>query len=169
MLEAFVDWAERVGRHGPADSDAEPLEQLAARARPAVDEIAEMQPAFVMALEAILQSRRSPALQEQLTGLRAPTPTRSSRRPARWPARSTYGVGCIAGAAFGLYGEQLADRALAQTIGFPVAHSITVPDALTSIALVLGAALAILALPGYLAADVPAALALQADAATFAS
>ncbi|HEY1688546.1 MAG TPA: ABC transporter permease [Solirubrobacteraceae bacterium] len=70
------------------------------------------------------------------------------------------GVGCITGAVFGIYGQQLADRALAQTIGFPVVYSIVAPTALASIALVLAAALAILALPGYLAADVPATLAL---------
>lgn len=66
MLQAFLEWAQRVGRHGPPDPDAEPLTQLAARARLAVDEILEMQPAFVMALEAILQSQRSPHLHQQL-------------------------------------------------------------------------------------------------------
>lgn len=69
------------------------------------------------------------------------------------------GVGCLTGAVFGLYGQQLADRALAQAIGFPVVYSVTAPAALRSIAFVLAAALAILALPGYLAADVPATLA----------
>jgi hypothetical protein len=71
------------------------------------------------------------------------------------------GVGCSAGAAFGLYGEQLADRALAQAINFPVTPSLAPGIALASVALVAGAALAILALPGYLASSVPAALALQ--------
>jgi putative ABC transport system permease protein len=71
------------------------------------------------------------------------------------------GVGCAAGALFGIYGQQLADRALAETINFPVAHSITALGALSSLALVPAAALAILAVPGYLAASVPASLALQ--------
>jgi len=70
-------------------------------------------------------------------------------------------VGCLTGAIFGLYGQQLADRALANTINFPVVHSVTALDALGSLALVTAAALAILAIPGYLAAGVPAALALQ--------
>ncbi len=71
------------------------------------------------------------------------------------------GVGCLTGAVFGLYGQQLADRALANTINFPVVYSVTVLTALTSLALMTATALAILAIPGYLAASVPAALALQ--------
>jgi putative ABC transport system permease protein len=71
------------------------------------------------------------------------------------------GVGCLTGAAFGLYGQQLADRALAQVINFPVVYSVTATAAITSVSLVAAAALAILSIPGYLAASVPAALALQ--------
>jgi putative ABC transport system permease protein len=71
------------------------------------------------------------------------------------------GVGCLTGALFGLYGQQLADRALAQVIDFPVVYSITVLTALQSLLLVTITALAILAIPGYLAASVPASLALQ--------
>ena len=70
-------------------------------------------------------------------------------------------VGCVTGAVFGLYGQQLADRALAQTINFPVVYSVTALTALSSLAIVTAAALAILMIPGYLAASVPAALALQ--------
>ncbi len=71
------------------------------------------------------------------------------------------GVGCVAGAIFGLYGQQLADRALANTINFPVVYSITVLTAIWSLALVSATALAILAIPGYLAAGVSPAVALQ--------
>jgi putative ABC transport system permease protein len=71
------------------------------------------------------------------------------------------GAGCGTGAIFGLYGQQLADRALAETINFPVVYSLTLPTALSSLALVLVTAVAILAIPGYLAASVPATLALQ--------
>ncbi len=70
------------------------------------------------------------------------------------------GVGCLTGAVFGLYGQQLADRTLAQTINFPVVYSVSVLSALWSLALMTATALAILAIPGYLAASVPAALAL---------
>jgi putative ABC transport system permease protein len=71
------------------------------------------------------------------------------------------GVGCLTGAIFGLYGQQLADRALADSINFPVVHSVTALAGLESLALVSVTALAILALPGYIAACVPAAMALQ--------
>lgn len=71
------------------------------------------------------------------------------------------GAGCLTGAVFGLYGQQLADRALARTINFPVVHSVTALPALQSLALVIATALAILAIPGYIAASVPPALALQ--------
>jgi putative ABC transport system permease protein len=71
------------------------------------------------------------------------------------------GAGCVTGALFGLYGQRLADRALAQTINFPLAHSLSPVPALTSLGLVIATALAVLALPGYLAAGVPASVALQ--------
>ncbi len=71
------------------------------------------------------------------------------------------GAGCITGALFGLYGQHLADRALAQTIDFPVAHSLSPLPALASLGLVIATALAVLALPGYLATGVPAGVALQ--------
>jgi putative ABC transport system permease protein len=71
------------------------------------------------------------------------------------------GAGCLTGAVFGLYGQQLADRALAQVINFPVVYSVNATAAFTSVSLVAAAALAILAVPGYLAASVPASLALQ--------
>jgi putative ABC transport system permease protein len=71
------------------------------------------------------------------------------------------GVGCVTGAIFGLYGQQLADRALTRVIDFPVVYSVAPLTALGSLALVTAVALAILAIPGYLAASVPAALALQ--------
>lgn len=71
------------------------------------------------------------------------------------------GVGCLTGAIFGLYGQQLADRALAHVINFPVVYSVTGATALRMLAIVCGAALAIVAIPGYLAASVPAALALE--------
>jgi putative ABC transport system permease protein len=70
-------------------------------------------------------------------------------------------AGCVCGALFGLYGQHLADRALAQAINFPVVYSLSSLAAVRAFALVAGAAVAILAVPGYLAASVPAALALQ--------
>jgi putative ABC transport system permease protein len=70
-------------------------------------------------------------------------------------------VGCLSGAAFGLYGQQLLDRALANVINFPVVYSLGALPALSSLAIVIASAAAILAIPGYLAAGVSAAVALQ--------
>jgi putative ABC transport system permease protein len=70
-------------------------------------------------------------------------------------------VGCLSGAVFGLYGQQLLDRALANVINFPVVYSVTALGALLSLAVVTASAVAILAIPGYLAAGVPPAAALQ--------
>jgi putative ABC transport system permease protein len=70
-------------------------------------------------------------------------------------------VGCLAGAVFGLYGQQLLDRALANVINFPVVYSVAFVSALVSLAIVTAAAAAIVAIPGYLAAGVAPAVALQ--------
>jgi AcrR family transcriptional regulator len=61
LLDFFVVWA---GRHAEVDIDpaAEPLQQFAERSRPMVEGIEAAQPNFVMALEALLQARRSPEL-----------------------------------------------------------------------------------------------------------
>jgi putative ABC transport system permease protein len=71
------------------------------------------------------------------------------------------GVGCLTGAAFGLYGQQLLDRALANVVNFPVVHSVAVLPAILSLAIVTTAAVVIIAIPGYLAAGVPPAVALE--------
>jgi putative ABC transport system permease protein len=71
------------------------------------------------------------------------------------------GVGCLTGAVFGLYGQQLLDRALANVINFPVLYTLAAPSALLSVVVVIGAAAAILAIPGYLATGVAPALALE--------
>ncbi|HEY2141749.1 MAG TPA: TetR/AcrR family transcriptional regulator [Solirubrobacteraceae bacterium] len=66
ILEPFLEWAGRVAELAPTDPDLGPLEQLAARARPAVDGLSEAQPAFAVFLEALLQAQRSPELHGQL-------------------------------------------------------------------------------------------------------
>jgi putative ABC transport system permease protein len=70
-------------------------------------------------------------------------------------------VGCLTGAVLGLYGEQLLDRALANVINFPVVYSVAFPSAILSLAIVTSSALVIIAIPGYLAAGVPPAVALR--------
>jgi putative ABC transport system permease protein len=71
------------------------------------------------------------------------------------------GVGCATGAALGLCGQQLLDRALGAIINFPVVGSLAIPTALASLGVVLAAAATTIALPGYLATGVSPAVALQ--------
>jgi putative ABC transport system permease protein len=70
-------------------------------------------------------------------------------------------VGCTTGALFGLLGQQLLDHALSTVINYPVVNSLGIIGAIVSLALVTATAVIIVAAPGYYAADVPAALALQ--------
>jgi putative ABC transport system permease protein len=71
------------------------------------------------------------------------------------------GAGCLTGAIFGLLGQQLLDRALANVIDYPVIYSFDAPLALAALALVTLAAVAAVAAPGWFAVRVPAGLALQ--------
>ena len=64
------------------------------------------------------------------------------------------GAGCSLGALFGIYGQLLLSHALASVTGFPIIFSVGGLTALTSFVLVSAAAVAILALPGYLAVRV---------------
>jgi putative ABC transport system permease protein len=59
-------------------------------------------------------------------------------------------AGCLIGAIFGLYAQLLGSRFLATVTGFPVAFSVEGLAAVTSLLLVTIAALAVIALPGYL-------------------
>ncbi len=113
--------------------------------------------AMAAALAAMLWQRRPRLAKLKLEGL---------ARAQLWrtvllEALLLLSAGCVCGALLGLYGQRLADRALAQAINFPVAYSLSTPAAARAVALVALAAVAILALPGYLAASVPASLALQ--------
>ncbi len=71
------------------------------------------------------------------------------------------GAGCSVGAVFGLCGQLLLSRALAVVTGFPVVLSIGALVAIGSFLLVTTVAVLILAVPGYLAARVRAAIVLQ--------
>jgi putative ABC transport system permease protein len=71
------------------------------------------------------------------------------------------GAGCSIGALFGICGELLLSRALTVVSGFPVVESVGVPVAITSFALVTAVAVAIVAVPGYIAARVRPAISLQ--------
>lgn len=66
------------------------------------------------------------------------------------------GTGCLIGAAFGLYGQVLLSRALEAITGFPVFYSTAGVVAIVILAIVTIIALAMLALPGWLAVRVRA-------------
>jgi putative ABC transport system permease protein len=67
------------------------------------------------------------------------------------------GIGAADGAILGIYGHALANRWLRITTGFPAPFSPEVAQVLVALLLVAGIALAVVALPGYKAATVPAA------------
>jgi putative ABC transport system permease protein len=64
-------------------------------------------------------------------------------------------AGCLIGAVFGVYGQLLISHALASVTGFPVVFSVGAVIAILSSVLVSAVAVAIVALPGYLASRVP--------------
>ncbi|MDQ6811588.1 MAG: ABC transporter permease, partial [Actinomycetota bacterium] len=70
-------------------------------------------------------------------------------------------TGSLVGAAAGLYGHALIDRYLRLVTGFPAPFSPAAPRMLETIGAVVGAALVVLAVPGFIAARAPARLALQ--------
>jgi putative ABC transport system permease protein len=113
--------------------------------------------AMAAAMGALVWQRRPRLAKLKLEGL----PRAELWRTILLESLLLVGVGCLTGAIFGLYGQQLADRALADAIDFPVVYSVTALSGLESLALVTATALAILAIPGYFATRVPAALALQ--------
>ena len=71
------------------------------------------------------------------------------------------GAGCSIGALFGICGQLLLSRALTVISGFPVVQSVGVSVAIASFVLVTAVAVAIVAVPGYIAARVRPAISLQ--------
>jgi putative ABC transport system permease protein len=70
-------------------------------------------------------------------------------------------VGCVVGAVLGIYGHLLASRYLQTTTGFPAPFSIAGEQLLLTVLLVVGTSLAVIALPGWAAARVPARASFQ--------
>lgn len=64
-------------------------------------------------------------------------------------------IGCADGAVLGVYGHALADRWLRATTGFPAPFAAGGPQVFLTLVLVLGIALAVMALPGFTAAQAP--------------
>jgi len=109
--------------------------------------------AIAAAAAAMVLPRRSRLADLKLTGIS----TRSLSRALLLEAALLVLVGSIVGALFGLYGQQLLDRALNTVTGFPVEYSLGIGAACLSVALVMVVALLITAVPGWWAARVPAA------------
>jgi putative ABC transport system permease protein len=66
------------------------------------------------------------------------------------------GIGCAVGAILGVYGHALASRALIEITGFPAPFSIDIAQIAVTLTLLAGIAMTVIALPGLLAARVPA-------------
>jgi putative ABC transport system permease protein len=66
------------------------------------------------------------------------------------------GVGCVVGAAFGVYGHALAARWLRLNTGFPAPFTVGLPGVFLTLALLAIIALAVISLPGLAAARSPA-------------
>lgn len=79
-------------------------------------------------------------------------------RALLWESVLLLGTGCSIGAIFGLYGQLVLSHALVGVTGFPIVFSIAVSVAVVSLAVVTAIALGVVALPGYLAAQVKPAL-----------
>ncbi len=115
--------------------------------------------AAILAMAAALTSaiwQRRPALAGlRLSGVRP----RRLRLVLLTESALMLGAGCITGALAGVYGQLVIDGYLEHVTGFPVASLGAGLRPIETFALVLAAALAIVAVPGYLASRVPPTLA----------
>jgi putative ABC transport system permease protein len=113
--------------------------------------------AMVAALASSLRQRRT-----WLAGLRlsGAEPGRV-RRILLLEAAMMLGAGCLTGAIAGIYGVLIIDGFLRQVTGFPVASIVTDTRPLEVFVIVLAAALAIIAIPGWRASRVSPGLALE--------
>jgi hypothetical protein len=73
------------------------------------------------------------------------------------------GAGCLAGAIAGIYGQVVIDGYLKRVTGFPVASLATSLRPLEIFLIVLAAVLLIAAIPGWVASETPARLALEEE------
>jgi putative ABC transport system permease protein len=79
-------------------------------------------------------------------------------RALLWESGLLLGTGCSIGAVFGMYGQVLLSHALVSVTGFPVVFTMGAPIAIGIFAIVTAVAVAIAALPGYIATRVKPAL-----------
>jgi putative ABC transport system permease protein len=119
--------------------------------------------AAILALGAALTSgihqRRGALAELRLTG----APSARLRRILLTEAVLMLGAGCLTGALAGFYGQFVIDAYLREVTGFPVLTAGASPRPFEVLAVVLLAALALVAIPGWLASRVPVALALAED------
>ena len=71
-----------------------------------------------------------------------------------WESTIVLSAGCLVGALVGTYGQAGADRYLKHVSGFPVSETLAGPQAVKVFAIVVGVAVAIIAVPGWFAARV---------------
>jgi putative ABC transport system permease protein len=115
--------------------------------------------AMAAALASSVHQRRASLAGLRLSGA---SPSRL-RRILLVEAALMLGAGCVTGAIAGLYGQFVIDGYLRHVTGFPVASAAASARPLEVLALVLGLALAIVAIPGWLASRVPPGLALREE------
>jgi putative ABC transport system permease protein len=113
--------------------------------------------AMAAALTSSVWQRRAALASLRLLGVK---PQRL-RRILALEATLMLAAGCITGAVVGVGGQLVLDGYLRHVTGFPVARIATGARPFEIFALVLAAALAIVAVPGWLASRVPPALALE--------
>ncbi len=115
--------------------------------------------ALAAALASSVNQRRA-----ALAGLRlAGAPPARLRRILLLEASLILGAGCLTGALAGVYGQFVMDAYLRHVTGFPVASAGGALRAIEILALVLAAALAIAAVPGWIASRVSPAIALAEE------
>jgi putative ABC transport system permease protein len=107
--------------------------------------------ALAGALGSLIWQRRGFMAFARLTGV----PKATLRRWVLCEGVVLLSIGCLAGAVFGIYGQLLLSHALASVTGFPINFNIGALVALSTFAIVGGAAVAVVAVVGYLMVRVP--------------
>ncbi len=115
--------------------------------------------AMAAALGSSIWQRRSWLAGLRLSGAKP----RRLRRILLTEAVLMLGAGCVTGAVAGIYGQIVIDAYLKQVTGFPLARSLTGLRPLEILALVVGLALALVAVPGWFASRVAPSLALEEE------
>jgi putative ABC transport system permease protein len=113
--------------------------------------------AVAIALSAVIRQRRPRLASMKMQGY----DRRQLWRALLLECAILLAIGCAVGATLGVYGHALASRALIEITGFPAPFSLDIPQIAITLALLASIAMAVIALPGLLAARVPARLSLQ--------